>query len=430
MAIRDKENTYTTTIAHVIIEYTICNETTNPYLEVGTPDGSYEWNYSGAFNVINNKTDDIAAAINTYLETCTYVNGVCNVPFTFHSDTTGLIQYSDITVSLSTNIDIKTINDTMDLINFYSKWDYNLPRFVEYLEFIPKSPSAKNVSAYGQSNAIPILNITTYNYGGRNMNLSYYLNETHECVNLTASNNQNKSPGILLEYPFLCYQETANVSTDCGGLSTGVYSFENGTEPVHSAHAGWMYINYTKPLNATSNSVWQVKGGNIATTNVSLDDCWDAYPSKVLLRAESYIGGSWSGHAFQCYNSTNWISLSQQSSNLGGGCGTKPTNISLLYDGDWDTRVSFCNGEWMMRSYDSASIAYIYEEAMIWGSNINTTQLIPVWADFRTDLEYLNNSKLWLWADYSCNYTTWGLYNPDLYLRGCCEGCVCSEELQ
>ena len=72
---------------------------------------------------------------------------------------------------------------------------------------------------------------------------------------------------LSLGFSDACYQETANVSTACGGLSTGSYS-DNTTSIF--------YINYTKPSQTTNSSLWQVKHGTI-NQNVSLSSCWDAY---------------------------------------------------------------------------------------------------------------------------------------------------------
>lgn len=57
---------------------------------------SQAWNYSGTFNKTNNRTNNLASFINQYLGTCSYVGGYCYVPFTFHSDTAGILQYSDL----------------------------------------------------------------------------------------------------------------------------------------------------------------------------------------------------------------------------------------------------------------------------------------------------------------------------------------------
>jgi len=78
----------------------------NPYLEIGTPDGTYEWNYSGEFNETfsPNKTSDFSSAINTYLSTCSADSeNYCEVPLLFHSDTAGILQISAIEINY-TNI--------------------------------------------------------------------------------------------------------------------------------------------------------------------------------------------------------------------------------------------------------------------------------------------------------------------------------------
>ena len=71
---------------------------TNLYLEIGTPDGTYEWNQTGELNSTNSpqKTSNLASAINTYLSTATAVGGYYLVPFLFHSDTAGILKYSGL----------------------------------------------------------------------------------------------------------------------------------------------------------------------------------------------------------------------------------------------------------------------------------------------------------------------------------------------
>ena len=75
--------------------YSLIFPPTNPWLEVGTPDGTREWNYTGIYN-ITERTSNLALAINSYLSSCTYAGGFCLVPFIFHSDTLGVLQYSNM----------------------------------------------------------------------------------------------------------------------------------------------------------------------------------------------------------------------------------------------------------------------------------------------------------------------------------------------
>lgn len=49
--------------------------------------------------------------------------------------------------------------------------------------------------------------------------------------------------------------------------------------------------------------------------------------------------------------------------------------------------------------------------------------------DLKTNQVYETNFGLWMWADYNCSYKNWTLFNPNLYFKGCCVGCVCSDEV-
>lgn len=55
---------------------------------------SQAWSYSGEFNQTNNKTSNLSSFINSYLNSCSFVSGYCYVPFIFHSDSAGTLQYS------------------------------------------------------------------------------------------------------------------------------------------------------------------------------------------------------------------------------------------------------------------------------------------------------------------------------------------------
>jgi hypothetical protein len=56
-------------------------------------------------------------------------------------------------------------------------------------------------------------------------------------------------------------------------------------------------------------------------------------------------------------------------------------------------------------------------------------KLGPTWQVSSYSNNYLSNTKLWMWADYNCSYSTWRLWQPDLYFKYCCQDCICSEDL-
>jgi hypothetical protein len=134
-----------------------------------------------------------------------------------------------------------------------------------------------------------------------------------------------------------CYQETANVSTACGGLNTGTYldNFESinwydGEWITYISDDGsselYSYINYTKPNGAEQSSLWKTKIGDATEVNLTiLETCWN-------------------------YNETN-LQLRLQSNRDGSGV--------------------YCNnGTWNILDYDFNGV--IYEEAMWW--NVTTEE--------------------------------------------------------
>ena len=219
------------------------------YLEVGTSDGNREWNMVGELTTENN-TGNWSSAIQTYLGTCTADgNGNCQVPIQFGSKTRGKINISKIQVLYNFNpnpielnvtlikdflsssnefvdIPLKFIpetnctltvndlrfdhaggNDTLavlahtvgyassvshDITYFYSAWNYSMPKYIDYLEFLPNTATSRNVTPYGQTYGKPILNFTSYQYGGQLANISIYINDTFECVNISIGINTTK----------------------------------------------------------------------------------------------------------------------------------------------------------------------------------------------------------------------------------------------
>lgn len=123
-----------------------------------------------------------------------------------------------------------------------------------------------------------------------------------------------------------CYQETANISTICGGLATGSYNY-TGTWSVsfpasnvfdgNKLTGGWdsgptggyayLYVNYTKPDNATS-AIWEITDGDSGTqytNNVSIPDiCFsDIIQFEIISKSTASPSDTvtWS-----CWNTSAW----------------------------------------------------------------------------------------------------------------------------
>lgn len=110
-----------------------------------------------------------------------------------------------------------------------------------------------------------------------------------------------------------CYQESSNVSTECGGLNTGSYSDQgNWSDGSWSTYSdGNMSWNYTKPVTASNNSQLQIGvfyvPNNYITFNHSIQSsCWNVDP--LQFKYERFVNATYTGYVLSCYNSTNWLS--------------------------------------------------------------------------------------------------------------------------
>lgn len=146
----------------------------------------------------------------------------------------------------------------------------------------------------------------------------------------------------------ICYQETANISTSCGGLSTGSYDFsgtwiDGGRDNFYDGNwssAGWglagntgiVEITYKKPTGAIqATTKWQVKD-ETGTTNLTIpSECWDYNATDLLLKAYSSDGGGF--EYWQCYNST-WKTL--RSSAIGAKLYEEAMYWNISSSGGWE----------------------------------------------------------------------------------------------
>jgi hypothetical protein len=132
-----------------------------------------------------------------------------------------------------------------------------------------------------------------------------------------------------------CYQETATASTSCGGLNTGSYynatnliSATNFYDGIWTSYAytwavlggyGWIKLNYTKPVGALNTSVWQIKDYRLGVRNMSIPkNCWNYDPNKLSFKVITFYTGApydcWiyggAGVLWSCYNGTTWENIS------------------------------------------------------------------------------------------------------------------------
>jgi len=133
-----------------------------------------------------------------------------------------------------------------------------------------------------------------------------------------------------------CYQESANVSTACGGLDTGSYNwtgiFDAGFLATNALDGDWssyakrvsfvpaIYINYSKPTNALNTSLWQVADQK-GVINLSIPKtCWDYNNSKLYFKINlTYVGGVSDYIHWFCLNSSGYVLLRNSSYDIYSG---------------------------------------------------------------------------------------------------------------
>ena len=168
-----------------------------------------------------------------------------------------------------------------------------------------------------------------------------------------------------------CYQETATVATDCGGLSTGNYA----SLPGNGAPPGieFFYVNYSKPLLA-DNVTWLMKysvNGTDTINNLTIPTtCFQQ--DKLKLRIASWA----SEHAnarynAECYDSSGWQQIISYVSGAEYGWYCALGGYVTLYDGDWNTHAFYNenNGWWTCRPNTQP---VLYEEAIYWNMQEGT----------------------------------------------------------
>jgi hypothetical protein len=166
-----------------------------------------------------------SSSIQTYLNN--YGNGETTIPMIIEgSGNNSIVNITDLrfdyaggndTIEVTAHNADYTKNLSRNITYYYSRWDYEWkPDNVEWIYFAPTKPTSQNVTPYGQTSTVPIINITNYGYGGLNATLSILQNDTLGCVNTTISLDNNKSNGYLLtgnwtELTNLTYLEATDI---------------------------------------------------------------------------------------------------------------------------------------------------------------------------------------------------------------------------
>lgn len=153
--------------------------------------------------------------------------------------------------------------------------------------------------------------------------------------------------GSALVGATICYQESANVSTSCGGFATGKYSVNeadpwyddfNMTDGNYSTHSSTIfsdarfYINYTKPIGAIRfNSTWSIKSECFHGNYTLPASCWDYANSSINLFVRARNTGT-PATTFYCLNGSNPLVNYHEIKQCSKGGDPNPLIALFVYD--------------------------------------------------------------------------------------------------
>ena len=253
------------------------------------------------------------------------------------------------------------------------------------------------------------------------MNFSIYLNGSNSCVNLTYALKEEHyddfesdfghwDDNLGIDCPDIDAWGTRSVNTT--SLNTGPY-----TGGVGGAGTYFMYVE------TSSGNCYDDGDVALVTFNTTLD-----YDTSTGEEIEFYFN-AYGAHIDDLYleeNSTgSWVSIWEMH-DLDIDYWNKTTvDLSSLSDSG-KLRFNYTRTSTGFESdiaLDRIKVSYSPQ-------NPSHTEITNhTWTDISVNLDYLDNFGIWLEADYDCSSSTWDWWFPDIYFRGCCENCVCSEDL-
>ena len=194
-----------------------CTEDDEGYCNISL----YLSNYgAGTINATNLAINTTIPLINLGTHDISCATTDCDINLEMTSSSAGNVNMTGISINfLGTSVinwtgSLGSDTDSLNMSIYHSDWDYTIANDYDYIEFIPSTPTSNNVTPYGQTSARGIFNITTENYGGKNMSWYMKVNETDSCVNLTIGNSSTYSSGHLDDATWYEFQDNVNYSTN------------------------------------------------------------------------------------------------------------------------------------------------------------------------------------------------------------------------
>ena len=393
----------------------------------------------------------------------------------------GSVNVSDIQFDYAGGMDsiAITIRDVLNTINltryihaYYSRWDYMfVPIGVDYIFFNPESPTTKNATPYGQTDSVPIFNLTNYGYGGKNTILSIYQNSTLSCTDTYLSTNNTKPLASLWDdlvgyYPFdLDTNDWSGFDND-GTVTGATFNFTGG-----QLGGAYEFDGVNDYINLSDNSDIKSIGTGNFTISVWIKNknpTKDSEYHQPIIISKTWGTGNWgfdlsNGHHLRFHWDTTEYKNSGEFEDLNDDVWynvivKKEDNLITLYvDNVAGTSISGVSSKTLStnenvylgmripssghrqfngtidevriynRSLTTGEISTLYERSY---NKYYDSKLTDDWRTVNQNIGYLGSTDIWLWSDYDCSYNNWYLFNPFFSFRQCCDGCECSEDLE
>jgi hypothetical protein len=210
---------------------------------------------------------------------------------------------------------------------------------------------------YWNMSSIPtIINITSPKGFQGVKTIPYILNLSYTSIDYHALDscwaNWNGTNVTLSQPKNYSYQASADeISLNANWNNpNNIHDSNFGTSGTANADDALFYMNYTKPVNATSDSLWRVKD-SIEDIQIGISNsCWNANATKLILRVK--VIDSSSDTYWDCYNGTDWETL--RFNDYGDRVYEQAMN--------WSLRVPRCNDNFTLNISNSSAqnIIYIY----------------------------------------------------------------------
>jgi hypothetical protein len=266
----------------------------NPYLYVSS---SKVWNYSGNF-VSAEYTNNFPSVLNSALNSgdcdctgCSLSGTNCSIPFIFHSDTSGILTYSNINVTLELNYILQITDPTTENPKSVTSGD-NISITFNALENganLTTGIAINNVTIGGTE--ANILTSSSIN-GTINVSIPSSCSDIYHNVQIEAySNWTTTGSGKINVTKFYWWQYDTSMSTTELVRIRIYYSNGTGIEGSNitvngTGASAWAYANYTTPFEITLGNSYIVgmalmgTGGTYNSARDTSSDCANYLPNQ------------------------------------------------------------------------------------------------------------------------------------------------------